>query len=491
MYSMTQGINRAGGFIWLGVSNLERKRFCIFIPRGRRDKRGWMIMAEKLHQLVGVLGRKLENQEVKAVGKAVLGRSYATVVKRPLSGNPNVIVVKAKREESIGLLQKLEYCVVVSWKDNSGGEEDFEKLGQFWAKSWDLKGNLGLAKLEKERVLLEFEDLEEARRVVSSGNRAMGGIQVGLEHWSPRSGCWAEEEERKEVWVRIVGLPISLWSPVILKRVGDECSDFITVDEQTKTMGELQWARILVKSRGEFRPSVLEFEVEEEVYVVSLWWECRLVLRRNRSQEAGRQSIEVRGEGASCAEQRVAEERVRVRLETLNSSDEWTGEQGVESGLAKASQDLIPTTWIWASTSKSLHGSHTLNPIAGPKETRRVGGLGLANGFWNVDNGAVWVFTGVYDPFSKVERDELWEESGAIRGLWEDPWCLGGDSNITLFLREMSSQRRISSAMRKFAEIVDDLGLVDFHLQGGEFTWNEGHNNQAWARLDRFLVSPS
>ncbi|RVW56699.1 putative ribonuclease H protein [Vitis vinifera] len=92
--------------------------------------------------------------------------------------------------------------------------------------------------------------------------------------------------------------------------------------------------------------------------------------------------------------------------------------------------------------------------------------------FRNVENGAVWVFTGVYGPFSKVERDELWEEFGAIRGLWEDPWCLGGDFNITLYKRERSSQRRISSAMRRFAEIVDDLGLVDLPLKGGEFTWN-------------------
>ena len=55
----------------------------------------------------------------------------------------------------------------------------------------------------------------------------------------------------------------------------------------------------------------------------------------------------------------------------------------------------------------------------------------------------------------------------------------------------MSSQRRINLAMRRFAEIVDDLGLVDLPLHGGEFTWNGGLNNQAWARLDRFLVSPS
>ena len=66
-----------------------------------------------------------------------------------------------------------------------------------------------------------------------------------------------------------------------------------------------------------------------------------------------------------------------------------------------------------------------------------------------------------------------------------------GDFNITLYQRERSSQRRINSAMRRFAKIVDDLGLVDLPLQGGEFTWNGGHNNQAGARLDRFLVSPS
>ena len=89
------------------------------------------------------------------------------------------------------------------------------------------------------------------------------------------------------------------------------------------------------------------------------------------------------------------------------------------------------------------------------------------------------MFTGVYGTFTKVERDGMWEEFGAIRGLWEDPWCIGGDFNITLFQMKRSSQKRINSAMRRFAEIVNDLGLVDLPLQGGEFTWNGGLNNQA------------
>ena len=119
------------------------------------------------------------------------------------------------------------------------------------------------------------------------------------------------------------------------------------------------------------------------------------------------------------------------------------------------------------------------------------GQFSLSCRFKTIENGATWVFTGVYGPFTKVEREGMWEELGAIRGLWDDPWCLGGDFNITLFQHERSSQRRTSSAMRRFAEFVDDLELVDLTLQGGEFTWSGGLNNQAWARLDRFLVSPS
>ena len=45
--------------------------------------------------------------------------------------------------------------------------------------------------------------------------------------------------------------------------------------------------------------------------------------------------------------------------------------------------------------------------------------------------------------------------------------------------------------MRRFAHIIDDLGLVDLPLQGGVFAWRGGLNNQTWARLDRFLVSLS
>ncbi|RVX16087.1 LINE-1 reverse transcriptase-like [Vitis vinifera] len=111
--------------------------------------------------------------------------------------------------------------------------------------------------------------------------------------------------------------------------------------------------------------------------------------------------------------------------------------------------------------------------------------------FRTVENGVVWVFTGVYGPFTKEDRECLWDEVGAIRGLWGEPWCVGGDFNVILSQGERSRQWRVTSAMRRFAQVMDDLELIDLLLQGGSFMWSGGLHNQAWARLDRFLVSPS
>ncbi|RVW62494.1 hypothetical protein CK203_064025 [Vitis vinifera] len=111
--------------------------------------------------------------------------------------------------------------------------------------------------------------------------------------------------------------------------------------------------------------------------------------------------------------------------------------------------------------------------------------------FRTVENGIIWVFTGVYGPFTKEDRECLWEELGAIRGLWGEPWCVGGDFSVILSQGERSRQGRITPAMRRFAQVMDDLELIDLPLQGGSFTWSGGFQNQAWARLDRFMVSPN
>ena len=88
-----------------------------------------------------------------------------------------------------------------------------------------------------------------------------------------------------------------------------------------------------------------------------------------------------------------------------------------------------------------------------------------------------------------VHKEGNGDYVGGARGIWDDPWCLGGDFNAALSQREKSSQGSLNGAMRRFAQVVDELELLDLPLQRGVFSWSGGRNNQSWARLDRFLVT--
>ena len=70
---------------------------------------------------------------------------------------------------------------------------------------------------------------------------------------------------------------------------------------------------------------------------------------------------------------------------------------------------------------------------------KEMGSFSVSCIFKNIDNGFVWAFTGVYHPLSRDDRSLLWEEPSAIRGLWEDPWCIGGDFNVIRLPSERSN----------------------------------------------------
>ena len=74
---------------------------------------------------------------------------------------------------------------------------------------------------------------------------------------------------------------------------------------------------------------------------------------------------------------------------------------------------------------------------------------------------------GVYGPTTREGRNLLWENLGAVRGLWEGSWRIGGDLNATQLPNERNIEGRISNYMRRFSQIIDELKLKDISLQGG------------------------
>ncbi|WJZ85239.1 hypothetical protein VitviT2T_004785 [Vitis vinifera] len=79
----------------------------------------------------------------------------------------------------------------------------------------------------------------------------------------------------KEAWVRVVGLPLHLWSREVFKLIGDGCGGLINVDEKTFSMANLQWARLLVRVEGRDFPSSVQLVEGSGCYSIQLWWEVQ------------------------------------------------------------------------------------------------------------------------------------------------------------------------------------------------------------------------
>ena len=89
----------------------------------------------------------------------------------------------------------------------------------------------------------------------------------------PEVGCFCNKVSAKEAWVRVVGLPLHLWSREVFKLIGDGCGGFIAVDDKTDIMSEMQWARLLVKVVGRDLPTSVPIVVGSGCFSVQLWWE--------------------------------------------------------------------------------------------------------------------------------------------------------------------------------------------------------------------------
>ncbi|RVW65349.1 hypothetical protein CK203_022060 [Vitis vinifera] len=141
-------------------------------------------------------------------------------------------------------------------------------------------GNLGMAKLEENKILLEFGLMEEANRGST--------IAMEPEHLEKSGGgVW---------WIYSNGF------------------------SDGKVAGA-SMARILVKTEGEDLPRVMEIAVEEKVYTLALWWELKPALSK-------------------AQENRLEKGRENARLEELFLSEEKTGDKEGELGreLAKRAQ---------------------------------------------------------------------------------------------------------------------------------------------------------
>ena len=173
-----------------------------------------------------------------------------------------------------------------------------------------------------------------------------------------------------------MGLPISLWVPSILRRVGDECGGFVAMDPLTEKMENLRWARILVKTKGGKLPSSLEIGVEGISYNLPLWWEVLPSIRQKLEGYRGstyRAKGEVRGDGGARVGSRV-EEWGNARLEALSRTANRTEGQVDRTGRVLTAGRIQFGSMIRPSVGRAEDGSSSFGLTKDTLGLRWAGG---------------------------------------------------------------------------------------------------------------------
>ncbi|RVW67637.1 hypothetical protein CK203_063065 [Vitis vinifera] len=242
-YSMELRSNRAGRFLFCVVRDAENKRFSLTFPEGRGLVGGWKMLASKL----------------RSMGVAPLQWRGVLLDKQlPSQDSPSSSVGRGS--------YPLRDCLVprdAVWLEieKETLERNEELLGRCLVGSW-----VGDAD--------RLPDPDEAERVYSSGTRRFRGRSFCLEKWRPSVGCLeGDNEDARQVWVRILGLPLHLWERSLFKQFGDSCERYVAVDENTAERRNLKWARVLVETSGWQHPSSLQVVAGASCYALQLWWE--------------------------------------------------------------------------------------------------------------------------------------------------------------------------------------------------------------------------
>ncbi|KAG5619485.1 hypothetical protein H5410_004703 [Solanum commersonii] len=115
---------------------------------------------------------------------------------------------------------------------------------------------------------------------VMAGTWVWKKMPLNLEWWSPITGCWPEAIARDWVWIRVLGLPLNLWSHKVFKLIGDQCGGLIKAEEETTLKNHMHWARIKVKGDGKMVPKEIEITSEGFVYTVPIWCEAPVTFRK-------------------------------------------------------------------------------------------------------------------------------------------------------------------------------------------------------------------
>jgi len=139
--------------------------------------------------------------------------------------------------------------------------------------NWNQAHGLNIYDMGKNCFLFEFASMKEAEHALR-GSWFWKKQALQLQWWTPTVGAAQYKAAIKHTWIRLVGLPLHLWSEKVFKAVGDFCGGWISTEEETNLRNHLKWARIPVKGWGNSILKEVRIEFEGTGYIIQIWNEA-------------------------------------------------------------------------------------------------------------------------------------------------------------------------------------------------------------------------
>ena len=284
--------NIAGRFLLCSVIDDEGKKHRLVFLEGKGFLNGWTMLAEKIR---GLGFETFQESKPMRIMKAEQPKGD---VKKWTVRSKNVgtwgggggggqhdrkeeDVVGSSMESAVWLdvgdcvygkeLGSLQFYLIEKWKIKPDPYPAAKVMEVWFKDAWRLNEEVTLAVLNEDLLMLEFDSPEKAKWVLESGRRSFKGGVLQLEWWRPEAGCLRRKDSVQEVWIRVVGLPLHLWKPEILRKLGDACGGFVALDKNTEKKTEVKWARMLIKVVGKSRPSVVNILEGPRSFELQIW----------------------------------------------------------------------------------------------------------------------------------------------------------------------------------------------------------------------------
>ncbi|KAG5579488.1 hypothetical protein H5410_050115 [Solanum commersonii] len=145
------------------------------------------------------------------------------------------------------------------------------------------------------QFLFEFQSRNSAEHTLM-GEWWSQGVKLKLDWWSLTKGALPEDTRFNWFRVRVLGLPLQLWSKEVMKMIGKVCGGLLENEEETELKNHLRWACIRVRGPKEKIPSLIEVSDGGLICKLSVWVEAPVAYRRKEVDDSPCRDVTIAAE---------------------------------------------------------------------------------------------------------------------------------------------------------------------------------------------------